>query len=83
MTSNTPEQPSQIHQIIEIDRAEKWEMYHRLQELQIHCQCAGDRPLIVRCNTVNDVIQLWSVVKQISSSRQQSIEWLKLCWENS
>jgi hypothetical protein len=81
MTSNTPEQPAGIHQVIEIDRTEKWQLYNRLQELQIDCQCAGDRPLIVQCRTVNDVIQLWSVVKQISSSRQQLVNWLQLCWK--
>ena len=83
MISNTPEHPSEIHQIIERGRAEKWQIYHRLQELQINCQCAGDCPLKVQCHTVQDVIQLWSVVKQISSSRQQSIDWLQLCWEKS
>jgi hypothetical protein len=81
MTSKNSESSTETGQIIEIDRLERWQVYYRLQELGISCQYSSDRSLTVQLHNVKDAIQIWSVVRQLSASRQQLREWLKQCWQ--
>ncbi len=60
---------------------DRWQVYHRLQELEIDCQCGGFQPLSVNIQTATAVIQLWSVVKRVSQSRQQLVDGLTDSWE--
>ena len=64
-----------------VNRSERWEIYHRLQELQIPCQCSPNQPLRVQLDHATAAIQLWSVVRQLTAPRSELISWLNLCWE--
>ena len=66
---------------VAIDGANKWEMYHRLQALQIPCQCFIHKPLQVELNSPIAVIHLWSIVQRLTASRAQLVERLNLCWQ--
>lgn len=65
---------------IEIASCDRWQIFHRLQALEIPCQCRAHRPLYVDPVTAGAVIQLWSVIKQTSASRQELAQWLEHCW---
>lgn len=67
-------------QVIEIAFSDRWQVYRRLQELGIPCQCGTNQPLSVQLNNVNDAIQLWSVVRQLTLRRWELVSWLKRCW---
>lgn len=56
--------------ILDIAWTDRWQIYQRLQELDIICVCETNQPLIVEVNNPTAAIQLWSVV-HISSWRQR------------
>jgi hypothetical protein len=60
---------------------DRWQVYHRLQELEISCECSGFQPLKVDIKTATEAIQLWSIVKRVSQSRQQLIGALNQSWQ--
>ena len=66
---------------VAINVAHKWEMYHRLQALQIPCQCFMNKPLQVQLNSPIAAIHFWSIVQRLTASRTQLIERLNLCWQ--
>lgn len=65
------------------DGVKKWQIYQRLQELNIPCKCSTNQPLRVDARSTTDAIQLWSVMKQFNASRPELIDWLKQCWHSS
>lgn len=67
-------------QQVKVNRGEKWQIYYRLQELEIPCQCISNQPLEVTTTTPTAAIQLWSVVKQLTAPRAELINWLERCW---
>ncbi|MDJ0725881.1 MAG: hypothetical protein QNJ38_12285 [Prochloraceae cyanobacterium] len=79
MNLSNPE--AKISQIVKINRADRWLVYQRLQQLGIACQCFTNKPLRVELSSTKDAIQLWSVVKQVDSSRTELIGWLDSCWQ--
>ena len=60
---------------------DRWQVYHRLQALDIGCECSGFQPLKVRIKTPTELIQVRSVVQQVSSSRVELIGRLNRCWQ--
>lgn len=78
MSSANP--PSSPNQVIQVQGTDRWEVYHRLQELDIPCECTLNQPLQIELNTQIQAIQLWSVVKRITAPRQELISWLERCW---
>ena len=64
-----------------VDQISRWNVYNRLQELAIPCECRCGAPLQVQITTATDAIQLWSVVQQLTSSKQVTIDHLKRCWQ--
>jgi hypothetical protein len=68
-------------QAIAIERADRWTVYRRLQELDIPCTCQCDRPLQVEITSPLAAVQLWSAVKQVVESRSELVDWLKVCWK--
>lgn len=58
----------------------RWQIYHRLRELEISCRCAAHQPLTVELNSAIAAIQLWSVAKQVATSRLELVDWLERCW---
>jgi len=60
---------------------DRWQVYHRLQELDIDCECGGFKPLTVNLQTPTEVIQLWSVVRRVADSKQALSSALYRSWK--
>jgi hypothetical protein len=73
--------PTREEQAIEVQSQDRWQIYHRLQELEIPCQCAFYQPLMVWVDHPLAAIQVWSVVQQVTTRRQQQIDRLEACWQ--
>jgi hypothetical protein len=67
-------------QEIEINWADRWQVYRRLQELGIPCQCGTNQPLRYRIDDIGSAIQVWSVVRQLTVPRHELASWLEHCW---
>ncbi len=65
-----------------ISRCDRWQAYQRLQELDVPCHCAASGGLEVEVYSVLTILQLRSVVRQLTSSRQELIDWLEHCWQS-
>lgn len=59
---------------------DRWQVYYRLQDLKIDCQCQSFQPLQVQITTPTQAMQLWSIVKRISDPRTVQIDRLKQSW---
>lgn len=68
---------------VQIDAVARWDVYHRLQELAIACSCQMGKPLQVSIASPTEAIQLWSVVKQATTSCHERRAWLETCWRAS
>ncbi len=68
-------------QIVNVDVNLRWQVYYRLRELNIPCQCLPYQPLEVELNHAPAAIQLWSVVRSFSLSSRELVDWLEHCWE--
>ncbi|BAB72555.1 Asr1405/Asl0597 family protein [Anabaena sp. FACHB-709] len=68
--------------VVEVDWADRWQVYQRLQELEIPCWCEANQPLKVELVTPMTVVQLWSVMRQFTSSRQDLIYSLEINWQS-
>ena len=71
---------SHQHEIVTVQRSDRWEIYHRLQALEIPCQCSTNKPLSVKVDTIYRAIQLWSVAKQLTAPNDELVHWLNRCW---
>ncbi|AFY58709.1 hypothetical protein Riv7116_6368 [Rivularia sp. PCC 7116] len=70
-----------LNQIVQIPYHQRWQIYHRLQELNIPCSCMQDGSLQVQINNPMTAILLHSTVVQFTASRQSLISWLERCWQ--
>ncbi len=70
-----------VGEMVEVNCVNRWQIYQRLQDLEIPCWCATNQPLRVRVVDVTTAIQLWSVSKQFKMSRRDLLCWLERCWE--
>ncbi len=68
-------------QVVEVDWLDRWLVYKRLQELEIPCSCETNQPLTVQISNPVDLVQVWSVIRHFSASRQQLIRILKKSWQ--
>lgn len=68
-------------QEIEISWGDRWQVYRRLQELGIPCECGTNQPLRYQIKDVTAAIQLWSVVSQLTVPRPELACWLERCWQ--
>ncbi|NEO85823.1 MAG: hypothetical protein F6J87_16455 [Spirulina sp. SIO3F2] len=59
--------------------SDRWEMYHRLQDLDIPCSCQAHRPLQVHCRSTLDAIQCWSIARQLTQPRLVLAQVLDAC----
>lgn len=78
-----PSSLSSAHQVIKISRSERWSVHRRLTELDISSVCLPDGSLSVEINHPLSLIQLRSVLQQISASRHSLLLWLEQCWQQS
>jgi hypothetical protein len=69
-----------IKHIVEVNLADRWQIFRRLQELDIPSWCESDQPLSVAIATPIDAIQVWSVARHFSASRHDLIRTLNQCW---
>lgn len=72
---------SEVREVVDVNWTDRWLVYYRLQELDIPCDCATEQPLMVHITSATAAIQLWSVSKQFTESRQDLIYWLERCWQ--
>ncbi len=70
----------EVSEIVEVNWADRWQVYQRLQELAIPCWCDANQPLKVHIGDVAAAVQLWSVLRQITTPRQDLLCWLERCW---
>ncbi|MBE9211751.1 hypothetical protein IQ247_03300 [Plectonema cf. radiosum LEGE 06105] len=76
-----PSSSNVLHQIVQIPHSQRWQIYHRLQELNIPCSCLSDGSLQVQINNTMAAILLRSTVIQFTASRLSLIDWLERCWQ--
>jgi hypothetical protein len=70
-------------QVLQIPLSDRWQIYHRLQELMITCSCPPDGSLQVKINSLQEAILVRSTVMQFLASRCELVEWLEGCWSHS
>ncbi|MBE9063508.1 Asr1405/Asl0597 family protein [cf. Phormidesmis sp. LEGE 11477] len=60
---------------------DRWQVYHRLQELDIDCECGSFQPLKANLQTPTEALQLWSIVRRISAPKQSLTAALDRSWK--
>ncbi|MBE9126373.1 MULTISPECIES: Asr1405/Asl0597 family protein [unclassified Coleofasciculus] len=78
---SSPSSNLKVGQVIEVNQADRWQVYRRLQELSIQSRCGTNQPLIAQIDDVAAAIQLWSVVRQLTVPRHNLASWLECCWQ--
>ncbi|WP_287684218.1 MULTISPECIES: Asr1405/Asl0597 family protein [unclassified Microcystis] len=71
--------PSEGEKIFPLSAWESWQLYHRLQVLDIECKCLLHKLLQVCIAGPAQLLQLWSVLRQLEASRGCLIDWLETC----
>jgi hypothetical protein len=80
-TMNNPSPgPPQWGKVAFAYRCDRWSAYYRLQELDIPCACAKDGTLEVEVNHAQALILARSAIRQLTSTRQEDLDWLERCW---
>ncbi|MBN3942107.1 MAG: Asr1405/Asl0597 family protein [Nostoc sp.] len=72
----------QINHLVEVNWVDRWQVYQRLEELDIPCSCAANQPLKVEISNLTAAVQLWSVVRRFTAPRQDQIWTLECCWKS-
>ncbi len=67
--------------VLTVHCEDRWQVYHRLQELGINAQCKSFQPLQANINTPTEVLQLWSVIRQVSTPRHVLAAVLHKSWQ--
>lgn len=75
--------PATARHIISVPWEHRWPIYHRLSGLGIRCWCTPYQPLQVEISSPAVAIQIWSVIRQLTTSRQEQAAWLGQCWQYS
>ena len=70
-------------EILQVSWVDRWQVYKRLQELDIHCWCAVEQPLRVQLKNGNEATQLESVLRQYTANRHELVQLLQRCWQAS
>jgi hypothetical protein len=65
---------------VSIGWGDRWQIYHRLMELNIPCKCSIGKPLEVTIATPTAAVQVWSVAQQ-HLGRTQLVNWLDRCFD--
>lgn len=63
-----------------ISRSDRWQANQRLQELSISCCCSPDGYLQVEITLPVHILQLRSVVQQLTATRADLLDGLERCW---
>jgi hypothetical protein len=78
-----PGSPAASAIVLSVQRSDRWQIWQRLQDLGISCDCVQDGTLRVNAGSALIATQVWSVTWRQSASRQQLVEWLCYCWQVS
>ena len=78
---STQNSQAEIYQVVEVNYSDRWLAYRRLQELDIPCHCSANQSLTVALHSPIAAIQLWSINKQLTATRNDLIDWLHCCWQ--
>ncbi|MEB3343806.1 Asr1405/Asl0597 family protein [Okeania sp.] len=70
-------------EILDVSSVDRWQVYRRLQELDIDCWCEVEKPLQVNIKNINEANQLRSVLKQFTANRRELVQLLQNCWQVS
>jgi hypothetical protein len=65
-----------------IARHDRWQVHQRLTDLNIASTCLLDGRLNVEICSPLALIQLHSVLFQLTASRQSLVDWLEQCWDS-
>lgn len=65
---------------VELPGEGRWQIYQRLQELNIPCEYIMYSPLKVKIQHTTQAIQLWSVLQNQMTPRQVLANRLEKCW---
>jgi hypothetical protein len=78
---NSLQADAEAAQTLGVTGTERWEIYWRLQELNIPAQCVTDRPLSAQITSPAAAILVWSVVRRTTAPRRELVLWLHRCWQ--
>lgn len=67
---------------LQVSRLDRWQVSHRLQELNIPSWCPEDGSLQVEVKNAIAALLVRSVVRQMDS-RPELIDWLERCWHQN
>lgn len=70
---------SQTKHVVEVSWADRWQVYHRLQELDIPSWCSANQPLTVEIANTAAAVQLWSITRLLNAPRKDLIRTLDKC----
>ncbi|BAZ07522.1 Asr1405/Asl0597 family protein [Calothrix sp. NIES-3974] len=70
-----------IRDAIALQDSDRWEVYRRLQDLNIKCWCSSHQPLRVEVESIREVVQVWCMVRLVVGSRSELIARLERCWQ--
>ncbi|MFM2379448.1 MAG: hypothetical protein RLZZ143_2026 [Cyanobacteriota bacterium] len=73
--------PSEGEKIFNLSACDRWQVYHRLQSLEIEGKCSLHQLLRVRIDASAQPLQLWIVLRQLEASRYCLIPWLETRWQ--
>lgn len=80
---SNPDASEAARHIISVRWDQRWSIYHRLSGLGIRCWCMPYQPLQVEISSPSVAIQIWSVIREATTSRQEQAAWLGQCWQLS
>jgi hypothetical protein len=78
---STDKGPSKGEKISNLSVWEPWQVYQRIQSLDIECKCLLHKPLQVCIARPAQLLQLWTVLRQLETCRGSLIGWLEPCWQ--
>ena len=61
--------PSEDEKIFPLSAWDPWQVYHRMQSLDIEGKCLFHQPLQVRIAGLAQLLQVWTVLRQLETSR--------------
>ncbi|NJL88560.1 MAG: hypothetical protein HC916_01240 [Coleofasciculaceae cyanobacterium SM2_1_6] len=78
---NPPSLPLSAEHSIDLLGLDRWQVYQRLQELDIPCQCSLYQPIKVQISNPTQLLQVWSVTRQVTISPVKLGKFLEKCWQ--
>ncbi|MFN9675743.1 MAG: Asr1405/Asl0597 family protein [Microcystis sp.] len=80
---STDKGPSKGEKIFNLSVWEPWQVYQRIQSLDIECKCSLHQLLRVRIDASAQPLQLWPVRRQLEAYRGCLIPWLETCGKHN